>query len=141
MTFKAFIDKYNNKFYDMNGFPKDNPFQCMDIMRGYLKEVLVYGFFELPATTYAKNVYKQFVPTKRFVKVPNTPTNVPKQGDIIFWDGPVIGITGIAGHVAIYWDGDVKSFVSFEQNWPTKSPCHLQRHSYRGVLGWLHPVK
>ena len=141
MTFKAFIDKYNNKFYDMNGYPKDNPFQCMDLMRAYLKEVLGYGFFELPTTNFAKNVYKQFQPSKKFTKVKNTPMGVPQQGDIIFWDGPVLGVTGIAGHVAIFWDGDVNSFVSFDQNWKTGTSCHLQRHGYRGVMGWLRPAK
>ncbi len=29
------------------------------------------------------------------------------------------------------------AFTSFDQNWPEKSLCHFQNHSYNGVVGWL----
>jgi len=49
--------------------------------------------------------------------------------------------TGNWGHIAIYYEGDVNSFVSFDQNFPTGSSCHLQGHDYQNVLGWLHPLQ
>jgi hypothetical protein len=54
---------------------------------------------------------------------------------------------GAYGHVAVCKEGDVNSFTSFDQNWPTNvdangnglGVCHFQGHNYNGVLGWLRP--
>jgi hypothetical protein len=46
--------------------------------------------------------------------------------------------SGTWGHVAIFVEGDVDSFRSMDQNYPTGSPCHIQNHTnYDGVLGWI----
>ncbi len=64
----------------------------------------------------------------------NSPMGIPEAGDLMIWNGTW-------GHIAIYVEGDVNSFVSFDENYPTNSPCVLVRHSYQGVIGWLHPKK
>ena len=66
--------------------------------------------------------------------VPNTPSGVPGNGDIVVWGTGV----GAYGHTAVFIDGDANNFRSFDQNWPTGSAAHVQNHNYNGVLGWLH---
>lgn len=135
MSYDEFIKKWNGKFLDV-----DLKFgaQCTDLMRGYIRDVFGLPPYDLPAVSYARQIYQNYQTYKNFTKIPNTPTGVPKKGDIIFW-GIYPGVTGIAGHVAIFDSGDMNNFISFDQNWgPTGSPCSFRKHSYRGVIGWLH---
>jgi hypothetical protein len=75
-------------------------------------------------------------PTDFYDKIPNTPTGVPKLGDVMIWGTNY----GPYGHIAVCTDiADTKGFTSFDQNDPSKSPCHYQPHNYTGVLGWLRP--
>lgn len=134
MTLESFVSKYNGKYVDYDG---KWGCQCVDLLRQYLKERLGLDPYCLPTVAYAKEIYTKFNPNnKYFVKVANNPTNVPDKGDIVIW-GPHPFVTGWAGHVAIFTNGDVNSLITFDQNWGNPSYCRLVRHSYRGVLGWL----
>lgn len=137
MTLDQFIDKYNGKFID---FDKSYGPQCVDLMRQYVQEVLRMDPYTIPRANYAKNIFYNFRTNNNFKKVINTPTAVPKKGDIIFW-GWRYPVTGYAGHVAIVTGANVYRFISFDQNYPTGSTCHYVNHDYRGVLGWLTPTK
>lgn len=142
MSVNEFFKKWNGRFCEYNNDPYK--FQCVDLMRQYIKEVLGFPPYQAIAPNeYAKLMYKAIPAsgTKYFIKIPNTPTGVPQQGDIVFWDGPVLGVTGIAGHVAIFDSGNVNYLISFDQNYPKGSPCKFVKHSYRGVMGWLRPRK
>jgi hypothetical protein len=66
--------------------------------------------------------------------VKNTVTGVPKRGDIV-----VFSISKY-GHTSIFNDGNTSSFNSFDQNYPTNSPCKMVNHNYDQVIGWLHPT-
>ena len=44
---------------------------------------------------------------------------------------------GTYGHIGIFDNGTLSKFESFDQNFPKGSLCHLQKHSYKNVLGWL----
>lgn len=138
MTYLQFKQKFLNTFVDFDGAYGA---QCVDLMRKFIKEVLGFSPYVLPAQKYAKDFFYKFETfpnaKKYFTKIYNTPTGVPKQGDLIFWKAWQPGITGIAGHVAIFDNGNVNKFVSMDQNWATGTPCHLQAHNYRGVIGWL----
>ncbi len=131
MKFQDFLTKWNGKPVDT-----DNAYgaQCMDLMHQYCVEVLGLSQADLAADP-AKLVYLNF-PTITghafFEQIPNSPSAVPQEGDIVFWDGTY-------GHVAIFIEGDTNSFRSFDQNYPTGSPCHVQNHNYDTpkVLGWL----
>ncbi len=146
MNYKQFVDKYNGRYLDQDGFPKDNPYQCVDLMRQYCKEVLgVSGYTAIPPTGTAKNIFLNFKDNKYFKKVLNGPTNIPKQGDLIFW-GTYPFVTGWAGHVALFDSGDLYTVLAFGQNYPTGQPCKFTKygrskilHGYRGILGWLTP--
>ncbi len=129
-----FINKWNGKGIDFDGYYGD---QCMDLMHQYIVEVLGYTDGRILAAPTAKDVYLNFnnmFGKEYFTKIDNTPTGVPQKGDIVFWNASP-GNT--AGHVAIFKDGDVNAFNSFDQNYPTGSKCHIQNHNYNYVLGWL----
>lgn len=141
MTHAQFVTKYLNRFVD---YDKRMGFQCVDLMRQYVKEV--YGldaYKAIPAGATAKVIFQNFKSNQYFTKILNTPDGVPKKGDIVFW-GTYLGVTGWAGHVAIYHEGNVWTFISLDQNYPTGKPVLLVKHGsskyfhgYRGVLGWL----
>lgn len=132
MNLTEFIQKY-----DGQGVDTDNAFgfQCMDLMHKYCQDVLGLPLAYLRAPT-AKDVYlgNNVLGIEYFTKTDNTPTGIPIPGDIILWGTKV----GESGHVAIFVDGSASEFHSFDQNWPVGSKCHIQKHDYKGVLGWLH---
>jgi hypothetical protein len=137
MQLDAFIIKWNGRYCEFNG--DAYKFQCVDLVRQYILEVLKFAPYEaMPGAATAKQIFQNFKPNKYFTKVINTPTGVPKKGDIVFW-GYYPFVTGWAGHTAIYSGGNVYKFISFDQNFPSKQPCKFVNHSYRGVLGWLTP--
>lgn len=135
MTFSDFIAKWNGRGIDFDGYYGD---QCMDLMHQYIVEVLGLTDGRILAAAAAKDVYLNFnniFGREYFQKIDNTPTGVPQKGDIVFWG------TGLGpfGHVAMFIDGDVNKFNSFDQNFPINTKCHVQNHNYIGVLGWLRP--
>jgi len=134
MTLNEYIKKYNGVGIDTDGY---YGFQCMDNMHQYCKDVLGLDYSVL-AQSDAKSVYMNFpnVPgATNFTQIKNTTTAVPQVGDLMFWG------YAPSGHVAIFVEGDVNTFTSFDQNFPTGSKCHLQEHTYKNVLGWLKPIK
>jgi len=125
MTFQEFLEKYNGKYVEIAG--STAKFQCVDLANAYIREVLGLPIIEW---TNAKDF-----PSKageEYDYILNTPLGVPKEGDLVVWGGKY-------GHIAIFIEGNVNSFRSFDQNYPTGSPCHVQGHYYNNVLGWLHP--
>lgn len=137
MTFDEFVTKWNGKGIDFDGAYGD---QCMDLMHQYVVEVLGLSDGRILAAPAAKYVYLNFSTiygNQYFERIANTPTGVPQKGDIVLWDG-------YYGHVAIFKEGNVNNFRSFDQNYPVGSKCHIQYHNYTNVLGWLRfkkPVK
>jgi hypothetical protein len=139
MTFDTFCTKYNGKFLEYNN--DQYLFQCMDLFWAYLTEVLGIDPSPYRGWGTAKNCYNNFINIKEassnFTRIANGPTNAPVKGDIVFWGWYPL-VTGWAGHVAICSGAGSMAFISFDQNYPTKSPCKYTNHSYKGVMGWLH---
>lgn len=135
ITFQKFLDTWDGKYCEYSD-PK-NRYQCQDLMRQYVQDVLGLPQSALPGALYAKDVFKNYHGTA-FQKIPNTPLGIPKAGDIIF-TGFYPFVTGWAGHVGIVvGDGSsIYNYISFDQNFPSGSSCHRQLHNYRGTLGWL----
>ena len=127
MNYTDFKTKYAGKGIDFDGY---YGFQCMDLAHQYATEIVGYDFAPAPA---AKDVWNQNI--NGYDKIPNSPTGVPSQGDIVIWGTAI----GPYGHIAVFDNGDANKFQSFDQNWPINSLCHLQDHNYNGVLGWFHP--
>ena len=136
MTFNEWLEKWNGHYIDFDGIYGN---QCMDLMHQYCVEMLGITDGRVLAAPSAKDVWNNFENIfghELFDKIPNTPTGVPQEGDIVLWT------SGTWGHVAIFVEGDVSTFRSFDQNYPTDSPCHIQLHtSYTGIGGWLRCKK
>lgn len=128
MTVQQFFIKWNGKLLDFDGSYGG---QCVDLYRQYCQEVLQVP--QSPPVNGAAEIWNTYLP-EFFEAIPNTPTGVPRKGDIVIWDRKLNG--GI-GHVAIFSEGNAKEFTSFDQNFPVGSNCHFQKHSYKYVLGWL----
>ncbi len=143
--FLQFFQDYNGKLVDLDGYPKGNKFQCMDLMHLYHMECLDLTDRTILAAPTAKEVYVNFPRiqgSQFFQRIPNLPWTVPKQGDIVFWRepfGPYMenGVRKFAGHVAIVNEANVRRFTSFDQNFAPDFKCRLVEHNYRGVMGFL----
>lgn len=136
MTPNQFVDKYLGKKIDW-----DNAYsgQCVDLFRQYVNDVLklsqpsgVQG-----AADFWTNYDRDLILKNNFTKIVNTPDAVPQNGDVILWNRRA---GGGFGHVAVFISGDVTSFISFDQNWPTLSVCTKTTHNYTNVYGWLRPL-
>jgi hypothetical protein len=137
MTLSQFIDKWLNKAADFDGAYGS---QCVDLFRFYNKEVL-----EIPqprsvagAKDFWTNYDSDLNLKNNFTKIPNTPTGVPQYGDVMIWGSTY----GQFGHIAIFLEGNVNSFVCFSQNDPVgKLSIKKYYSNYNGVLGWFRPKK
>ena len=135
MTYNHFVSAYLGRSTDWDGVSGT---QCVDLIKAYLNEV-----FGIKAGSWgnAKYYWINFnlrAPLKNnFTKIANTPSFVPKKGDIVVWNGG-IGSGGY-GHIAIATgEGDTSHFYTYDQNWHGK-PMKKVYHSYNCVYGVLRP--
>ena len=136
MTYAQFVAKYNGKALDYDGAYGA---QCVDLAKQYLDDCFgikpgAWG----NACAYWNNTNPQIL--AKFNKVPNGPTNIPKQGDIMVYQCSTPG-SGGAGHIEIFdRKNGAGSFVAFSQNWGG-AYAHMVTHSdnYKYVIGWLTP--
>lgn len=124
MTLTEFLIKWNGKFCEVAGSPGALN-QCVDLANAYIREVL-----GLPIIEWTNAVDFPSKAGDKYDYILNTPTNIPKEGDIIVWKPS-------PGHISIFLEGNVDTFKSFDQNFPTGSNCHVQNHTYQNVIGWL----
>jgi len=123
MNLDDFIKKYNGKFVEVAGPNSKN--QCVDLVNAYIDEVL-----HRPMITHANAIDFPKRSGSNYEWIKNTPKGLPQKGDLMIFKGKY-------GHISIYLDGNLNKFRSFDQNYPTGSPAHIQGHTYRNVLGWL----
>lgn len=119
-----FVVKWQGKYCEVAG-SADAKNQCVDLANAYIRDVL-----GLPIIEWTNAVDFPSKAGDKYDFIANTPTGVPQQGDIIIWKPS-------PGHIAIFIEGDANKFRSFDQNFPTGSPCHIQEHTYQNVVGWL----
>ena len=107
MTFDEFVKKYKGKGIN---FDKAYGVQCFDLANQYNRDVVGCGMF---IGLHAYMIYTNFgsQPVKKyFTKIANTPSFVPKKGDIVVWGK---SLNGEDGHVAIATgEGNTKYFIS-----------------------------
>ncbi len=118
MTINDFFKQWRGKFCD---FDHTYGSQCTDIVKQYCQDVLGVPPITGNAIDYAKRA--------DFIK--KTALGHPQPGDIIVFNYPPYGHTGICN----YW-----SWVGlglFGQNDPLGSPCIFKDYWYTNVLGWL----
>jgi len=138
MTLKQLIDKYKNQTVEAGGSANAKN-QCVDLANAYIDEVL-----GLPKILWTNAIDFPSKAGDKFEFIKNTLINIPNPGDLMIFGKPYgkyleNGKTIYAGHISIYVDGDVNSFTSFDQNYPTGSSCQLVEHKYTNVTGWLRP--
>ena len=124
MTFNAFIIKWQGKYCEVAG-SANAKWQCVDAANLYIRDVLL-----LPIIEWTNAVDFPSKAGDKYEYIVNSPLNIPKEGDLIIWKPT-------PGHIAIFIEGSVDSFKSFDQNFPIGSPCHIQNHNYTNVTGWL----
>lgn len=126
MTLSEFIAKYDGKHVEVGGSPGAVN-QCVDLVNAYLEEVL--GITKVLGTN-ARD-FPSKLPQLEWVV--NTPTGVPSPGDIAIWQHNQYG------HIGVVTEANVNTFKSFDQNYPTNSPAHVQEHNYTNpkLAGWL----
>jgi CHAP domain len=105
--------------------------QCVDLVEQW---AIHLGAATIPGN--AVDLWANAAPTQ-WIRNPNSPINYPFAGNIVVWHPrDSVGI-GPAGHTAIAVYADATWLLTFDQNWPTGSPCNLVLHTYTGVTGWL----
>lgn len=115
--------------------------QCVDLIKRYLKEVfdlnVPNGFGN--AIEYYKEYNNKKLLNTNFERIENTPSFIPKKGDIMVWNEK----RGKgAGHVAICTGiGDTKNFYSYDLNWNGSKKVKEVKHDYKNVLGVLRYKK
>lgn len=130
MNATDFFLKYRGKKLDIDDFPLDQPYQCVDVIKAYFKEVLNRDSIAGNAIDYWRDI-------PGFTRISRTIFNRPNPGDIIIWNTTS---SNPYGHIAIcnwsrYFDVGV-----FGQNDPIGSPCEYKDYpSYKNILGWLRP--
>jgi len=115
VTYDQFLAKYNNKFWDKDGYYGA---QCMDLVQFYAQEIKMPRFYGN-----AKDVANQY-------QWPHVPTQT--RGDVVVFAPNVSN--GYFGHIAIY---DRPGFY-FSQNYPTGSNSHIQYINER-IIAILRP--
>lgn len=134
MTYDEFVAKYNGKSIDYDGL---YGVQCTDLIKLYADKV--FGVAAGRAAWGNAKYYYTATPAalqKITTKIANTPSFVPKKGDIMVWNG---NVGGGAGHIAICTgEGNTSHFYSYDENWGIK-PMHRVKHTYANVYGVLRP--
>jgi surface antigen len=124
MDINKFVAEWNGKYNNEDGVYGP---QCVDIVKEWEKEngwVISHG----NAIDYAKG-------EPGFTWTPNTSTGVPPAGALVVFQ------VGEYGHIAIALSGsNDKTLITFEQNDPLGSVCHIHNYNYLNprCLGWLH---
>lgn len=127
MVLGEFVKKHTGKKLEVAG-SANAMYQCTDLCNGYLRDVL-----GLPIIEWTNAIDFPKKAGDKYEWIQNTPTGVPQKGDLMVFK------IGKYGHISIFIEGDVNSFDSFDQNYPIGSSCHIQKHTYKNVVGWLRP--
>lgn len=126
-TLQDLLELLNGQYIEEAGTEAKN--QCVDLANAYIESVL-----KLPKIEWTNAVDFPSKAGDKYEYIINTLEGVPQEGDLVIWEGTW-------GHIAIFLEGNAKRFTSFDENFPTGSPCHVQEHDYLKpkVKGWLRP--
>ena len=113
MTYKEFVNKYNGKYTDYDGY---YGFQCWDLGQRYFTEVLKLPASVLSGCGLVSNMLK--APKINLMRKYFDEVKTPKQGDVAIWE---------YGHIAIF---DRNNNFYFSQN---PNPCRVIQINRGGV--------
>lgn len=104
--------------------------ECVDLVNLYLAQVVGVPPVRANAVDWATATVGDWLWET------NGPRNFPAPGAIVVWRSDAFAGIGPNGHLAVSVLADAMNLATFEQNWPTGSPCRVGAHTYTGVLGW-----
>ncbi len=139
MNLSQFVEKYNNKFVDID---KVYGHQCVDLIKQYTIDVfwITLGTFGGSAKTGWENASNTF-PEDIWEKIYNDITNinqVPLKWDIIFWWYKNYWHTAIVIEW-FKWEDRITVFNQNTWNWNGKGyddRSRIQEQDYNWILGW-----
>ena len=143
MYLNEFFSLYNGKKIDVdNAGSATNKYQCVDVVKAYCNKVFGVPVSKMSGYGDAWEYYDRFSEktaiTLYFNKIAYSSGMKIQTGDIVCWDKS-INKSG-AGHVAVATGRNSASgFESFDQNFPSGSPCGYVNHTYYKVKGVLRP--
>lgn len=143
MYLKEFFASLSGKYTDVDGAgSKTNKNQCVDVVKAYCNKVFGVPVSKMngygDAWQYYDNFSSKDAITPYFTRIVYSKGMRPRAGDIVVWEKSINSL--MAGHIAVAsGESDVSSFVSFDQNWPSGSPCGFVKHGYNKVKGFLRP--
>lgn len=143
MYLNEFFSLYNGKKLDVdNAGSATNKYQCVDVVKAYCNKVFGVPVSKMSGYGDAWEYYDRFSEktaiTPYFNKIAYSSGMKIQAGDIVCWDKS-INKSG-AGHVAVATGRNSASgFESFDQNFPSGSPCGYVNHTYYKVKGVLRP--
>ena len=136
-SFESFINEVLGTSFDQDHVAG---VQCVDLIKRYLKEcfnIIIPNGFGNAVDYYTGFENKKLLFTN-FEKIENTPSFIPKEGDIIVWNEK----RGKgAGHVAIVKGAGLHTFYSYDLNWNGSKKVREVKHDYKNVLGVLRYKK
>jgi len=134
ISLDEFIEKYKGKRIDFDGH---YGFQCVDLIRQYIKEVLNQP--QPRGVIGAKDFWINYETdpnlNQYFDKISNTPEGIPNKGNIIIWGSTY----GTYGHIAVVNWANVNQFQALTQNDPIGALTILKNYNYNHILGWFSP--
>ena len=134
-----FLDTINRKI-DMDGVPKDQPFQCVDLFKYFLNKFYgVPGSKQMcPRTGYAPDIYTCFDELGLNEYFDKVPTDQMVDGDFAIWNFNSRSCK--YGHVAMFRkDNGNGTGVFLGQNQSGKTYVSQDNIYYSGMLGGLRP--
>lgn len=148
-----FMDDINGKKLDTDGYPKDQPFQCVDVIRAAiaggirtptaLAKKYPKGVWGLPlvggnAIDYWNNYPKNPILQKYFERVVNHWWVIPQEGWFAIFEATK---GNPAGHIGLVKWGSLLKMTVMQQNDPLRSECHYKDYNYRNpkCIGFLKP--
>lgn len=143
MYLNEFFSLYNGKKLDVdNAGSATNKYQCVDVVKAYCNKVFGVPVSKMSGYGDAWEYYDRFSEktaiTPYFNKIAYSSGMKIQAGDIVCWDKS-INKSG-AGHVAVATGRNSSiGFESFDQNFPSGSPCGYVNHTYYKVKGVLRP--
>ncbi len=131
MTLDQFIAKYRGKRVEVAGSANALN-QCTDLVNAYYREV-----WSVPIVVWTNAVDFPSKVTFPLTFINETPTLIPEKGWVVVFKR-YGSLYGSPGHIAVVTEKtDINNLYVFEQNWPTGSVCKVNRHNYRGVVGYI----
>lgn len=143
MNLNEFFASLNGKFIDVDGAgSKTNKNQCVDVIKAYCNKVFGIPVSSLSGYGDAWEYYTNFSNKKAIVpyfeKIAYKKDLAIRAGDIVCWDRSIN--SSYAGHIAVATGKYNSSTVeTFDQNFPSGSPCKYVVHSYSKINGILRP--